>query len=160
MLVLDPVGLGRSMRLLMLCCIVALLTALPPSPVLAIGVIYVVPGGAGARTGSSWANAQDLRAALATATSGTHLWVKSGRYTPRGDPIVIRALRSRAAWRSMAASLGMRRPSISATPQVDRRSSAATYWETTAPHTIKAGMITASTLSPGVEPIRVPLSTV
>ncbi len=46
----------------------------------AAGVIFVVPGGAGARTGDDWANASDLHAALAAADSGTELWVKAGIY--------------------------------------------------------------------------------
>ncbi len=51
-------------------------------PALAGGVVYVVPGGAGTKDGSSWANAKDLATALAAANSGDELWVKAGTYKP------------------------------------------------------------------------------
>jgi hypothetical protein len=45
-------------------------------------VRYVVPGGAGARTGQDWPNAQDLQAALLAAQPGEQVWVRAGTYTP------------------------------------------------------------------------------
>ncbi|MEN6410126.1 MAG: right-handed parallel beta-helix repeat-containing protein, partial [Anaerolineaceae bacterium] len=45
-------------------------------------IVYVVPGGAGDRTGTSWANARDLATALDGASSGMELWVKGGTYKP------------------------------------------------------------------------------
>jgi hypothetical protein len=56
---------------------------LPARPAAAAsGVIYVVPGGAGARSGADWANAQDLQPALLAAVSGSEIWVKAGTYAP------------------------------------------------------------------------------
>ena len=44
-------------------------------------IIYIKPNGAG--NGSSWSEAKgDLRQALATAASGTQIWVAQGTYTP------------------------------------------------------------------------------
>lgn len=66
-------------------CVLLVLLMLPASlvvPLRAAGPIFVVPGGAGARTGSNWANALDLQAALALATSGDQLWVEQGSYKP------------------------------------------------------------------------------
>ncbi|MFN8475442.1 MAG: hypothetical protein U0822_24875 [Anaerolineae bacterium] len=51
-------------------------------PASATGVVYVVPGGAGTKDGTSWANAKDLAAALTAANSGDELWVKAGTYKP------------------------------------------------------------------------------
>ncbi len=51
-------------------------------PAHAGGIVYVVPGGAGAKDGSSWANAKDLAAALSGANSGDELWVSKGTYKP------------------------------------------------------------------------------
>lgn len=51
-------------------------------PARAAGRVYVVPGGAGARTGASWADAKDLAPALGAAVSGDELWVASGVYRP------------------------------------------------------------------------------
>jgi hypothetical protein len=48
----------------------------------AAGVIYVLPGGAGAQTGVDWANASDLQTALQSAISGDQIWVKAGIYKP------------------------------------------------------------------------------
>lgn len=46
--------------------------------------VYVAPGGAGTRDGSSWGNAKDLVPALTDAAYGDELWVKSGIYKPTG----------------------------------------------------------------------------
>jgi MBG domain (YGX type) len=54
----------------------------PASPARAVGVIYVVPGGAGSHSGADWANATDLQDALTNAVSGDQLWVKAGTYKP------------------------------------------------------------------------------
>lgn len=52
-------------------------------PAGAVGnVVYVVPGGAGTKDGSSWANAIDLLPATLHATPGQELWVKAGTYLP------------------------------------------------------------------------------
>ncbi|XSG76812.1 hypothetical protein ACP8Y2_07350 [Herpetosiphon llansteffanensis] len=65
-------------------CIVGLGLAigLAPQASRADGVVYVVSGGAGNQTGSDWANAKDLQAALQSAASGTEIWVKQGIYLP------------------------------------------------------------------------------
>jgi len=52
------------------------------SPAHAAGIVYVVPGGAGAQTGADWANAKDLQDALTAATSGDQIWVKASTYKP------------------------------------------------------------------------------
>ncbi|MFN8497213.1 MAG: choice-of-anchor Q domain-containing protein [Anaerolineae bacterium] len=65
---------------LALVAVAALLAA--GRPAAAGGVVYVVPGGAGARTGADWSNARSLGAALAAASSGDELWVKAGTYKP------------------------------------------------------------------------------
>jgi hypothetical protein len=70
----------RTVILLMLLGLLALLA--PTAPLHAAGVIYVVPGGAGAQTGTDWASAKDLQAALQSATNGDQIWVKAGIYTP------------------------------------------------------------------------------
>lgn len=54
----------------------------PTLPTHAAGVVYVVPGGAGAQTGTSWADAKDLQAALRESAGGEQLWVKIGTYKP------------------------------------------------------------------------------
>ncbi|MFN8483108.1 MAG: choice-of-anchor Q domain-containing protein [Anaerolineae bacterium] len=53
-------------------------------PAYAIGstIIYVVPGGAGAKTGADWANANDLAPALAGASGSAEIWVAAGTYKP------------------------------------------------------------------------------
>ncbi|MFD3165399.1 hypothetical protein [Herpetosiphon sp. NSE202] len=65
-------------------CIVSLGLAigLAPQASLADGVVYVVPGGAGNQTGSDWANAKDLQAAIQSTAAGTEIWVKQGIYRP------------------------------------------------------------------------------
>src|SRR5690348_10568502 len=63
--------------------VLGLLALLPPAaPLHAAGVIYVVPGGAGAQTGADWSSAKDLQAALQGATSGDQIWVTAGTYKP------------------------------------------------------------------------------
>src|SRR3954451_23037866 len=70
-------------RALILSLLLGLLALLAPAaPLRAAGVIYVVPGGAGAQTGADWASAKDLQAALQSAASGDQIWVKAGNYTP------------------------------------------------------------------------------
>src|SRR4051794_18860123 len=59
-------------------CVYLPFVAGPPTPY----VVYVVPGGAGTHSGMSWANAQNLQAALSAARPGARLWVKAGTYTP------------------------------------------------------------------------------
>ena len=66
--------------LLLLVCLGAVL-GIPPYTALAANVVYVVPGGAGTRSGTSWDNAKDLQDALTSTISG-ELWVKGGTYTP------------------------------------------------------------------------------
>jgi len=43
-------------------------------------ILHVTPTGAGAGTGANWANATTLETAVATATSGTSIWVQAGIY--------------------------------------------------------------------------------
>jgi hypothetical protein len=75
--------LPRHRPALILSILVGLLALLAPTaPLRAAGVIYVVPGGAGAQTGTDWASAKDLQAALQSATNGDQIWVKAGIYTP------------------------------------------------------------------------------
>jgi predicted outer membrane repeat protein len=59
-----------------------LFLSLPIAPIRAAGTIFVVPGGAGARTGTDWANANDLAPALTSTLPGDQLWVARGIYTP------------------------------------------------------------------------------
>lgn len=53
---------------------------------------YVVPGGAGDRSGSSWANARvDVQAAVdAAALPGEEVWVAAGRYELT-EPVALRS---------------------------------------------------------------------
>ena len=75
--------LPRRLRALILSILLGILALLaPPAPLRAAGVIYVVPGGAGAQTGADWASAKDLQAALQSATSGDQIWAKAGIYKP------------------------------------------------------------------------------
>lgn len=90
----------RAVALLVLLAMLILLAGPATSQVAhAGGLIYIVPGGAGAQDGSSWANAKDLTAALTTATSGDDLWVKAGTYTPStgGDRTASFTLKSGVA---------------------------------------------------------------
>jgi hypothetical protein len=68
---------------LMLAMLAALLPALPARAQTPT-IIYVVPGGAGSRDGSTWANARDLQTALTAATAPAELWVAAGSYRPAG----------------------------------------------------------------------------
>ncbi|MBX0327052.1 hypothetical protein K2Z83_05060 [Oscillochloris sp. ZM17-4] len=72
-------GVGASILIALALTLVSFSFPAPP-PARAAGVIYVVPGGTG--DGSSWAQGQDLAAALAAAVSGDELWVAAGTYTP------------------------------------------------------------------------------
>jgi len=75
--------LGQSLfSALLVGLLVLSLFIMPAGPAHAAGVVYVVPGGAGAQTGADWANAKDLQAALIAAASGDQLWVKAGTYEP------------------------------------------------------------------------------
>jgi len=74
--------LPRRLHTLIAILLFGLLAQYPAAPLRAAGVLHVVPGGAGAQTGVDWANAKDLQAALAAATSGDQIWVKSGIYKP------------------------------------------------------------------------------
>jgi len=75
--------LPRRLRALIPSILLVLLTLLPAAaPLRSAGVIYVVPGGAGAQTGADWASAKDLQAALQSAASGDQIWVKAGTYKP------------------------------------------------------------------------------
>ena len=77
------IQLPRRLRALIPSILLSLLALLAPTaPLRAAGVIYVVPGGAGAQTGVDWANASDLQTALQSAISGDQLWVKAGIYKP------------------------------------------------------------------------------
>src|SRR5258706_4218564 len=67
--------------LLVIYLLVALLL-IPASDAQASGIVYVVPGGAGAHNGADWADAKDLQAALTTTVSGDQIWVKAGIYKP------------------------------------------------------------------------------
>ncbi|HYF61349.1 MAG TPA: choice-of-anchor Q domain-containing protein [Herpetosiphonaceae bacterium] len=71
-------------RFLSLAALALLASALPSRPALARApvVVYVVPGGAGSRTGADWSNARDLQPALLAASAGSELWVKAGTYAP------------------------------------------------------------------------------
>lgn len=73
-------------------CIAMLVQMLAPLPsVHAGGITYIMPGGAGDRTGASWQNAKDLQAALTDASSGEQLWVKAGTYKPTNDSFDLHA---------------------------------------------------------------------
>ena len=53
----------------------------PPAP-----IRRVTTAGAGDRSGSSWANASQLQAALAASTTpGDQVWIAAGTYTPHAD---------------------------------------------------------------------------
>ena len=71
---------ARTFRraLLSLLVLAALLAAGRPAQ--AARIVYVVPGGAGLRDGTSWANAKDLAVALAGAAVATQV-----RSTPRHE---------------------------------------------------------------------------
>src|SRR4051812_10536783 len=79
MLIHPSLRLRRLRTLSLLLIAVALAPQLPAH---AAGVIYVVPGGAGAQTGADWASAKDLQAALQSAASGDQIWAKAGVYKP------------------------------------------------------------------------------
>lgn len=66
------------------CIIVLVLTAIvaAATATCARSIIYVVPSGAGSQSGIDWANAKDLAAAVADASSGDELWVRAGIYKP------------------------------------------------------------------------------
>ena len=67
---------------LMLCALLVSFVSFAPVPLAraASTPIYVKPGGTG--NGSTWAQANDLAAALGAATAGTEIWVATGTYTP------------------------------------------------------------------------------
>ncbi len=56
-------------------------TTAPPAQAVPT-IVYVVPGGAGTKDGTSWANAKDLLPATLHAAVGQQLWVKEGTYMP------------------------------------------------------------------------------
>jgi hypothetical protein len=71
------------MRLLAAALLASLAGGLFPAGIArAAGIVYVKPGGAGTKDGSSWANAKDLQTALTATAAGDQLWVAAGRYTP------------------------------------------------------------------------------
>jgi predicted outer membrane repeat protein len=74
--------LPRWLHALIPLLLLGLLALSPATPLRAAGVIYVVPGGAGAQTGADWFSAKELQAALQSATSGDQIWVKAGTYKP------------------------------------------------------------------------------
>jgi predicted outer membrane repeat protein len=74
--------LPRWLHALIPLLLLGLLSLSPAAPLRAAGVIYVVPGGAGAQTGADWASAKELQAALQSAISGDQIWVKADIYKP------------------------------------------------------------------------------
>ncbi len=106
--------LPRWLHALIPLLLLGLLALSPAAPLRAAGVIYVVPGGAGAQTGADWASAKDLQAALQSATSGDQIWVKAGTYkpTPSSDRGATFQLKSDVAlyggFAGAEASLGQR----------------------------------------------------
>ncbi len=76
-----PIASRSWLRACLALVIVAVVLA-AGRPAHAGGIVYVVPGGSGAKDGSSWANARGLAAALSAASSGDELWVKKGTYKP------------------------------------------------------------------------------
>ncbi|MEI6778536.1 MAG: hypothetical protein WCK70_16685, partial [Chloroflexales bacterium] len=87
-MIISHTSIWRRIRivpsaLLLLAVILATFSLSLVRPAHAAGVIYVVPGGAGVKDGTSWVNAKDLAAALSPAPlSGTEIWVKAGTYKP------------------------------------------------------------------------------
>lgn len=94
-----------------------LLAACLATPARAAGVLFVAPGGAGARTGANWGNALDLPAALGRAGAGDELWLKQGIYlpTPGSDRSISFKIKSGVAvyggFAGTEQSLGERNPS-------------------------------------------------
>jgi predicted outer membrane repeat protein len=77
--------LWQLRRLILNTLLLLLFLSLLIAPTRAASIIFVVPGGAGVRTGTDWANASDLIAALTAARPGDQLWVAMGTYTPTTD---------------------------------------------------------------------------
>src|SRR5262245_29467869 len=80
----TPMNPRRTiMRLLAAALLLSLAGGLLPADIArAAGIVYVKPGGAGIKDGSSWTKAKDLQPALTAAAAGDQLWVAAGRYTP------------------------------------------------------------------------------